>query len=136
MVAVTETDLPVDAGTTLPLPGGPGRTGAAATLHVDAGRQRGNGHAVRTMMLVGQEPDERVLARAAEADDCDVIVVAPMSTAYSRIKQLAPTVVVVAMAVDDVEACQLMSMLKLDPDTSHIPVLTCLLDPVPAPSDI
>jgi len=87
------------------------------------------------MMLVGHEPDERVLATAAEAGGCDVIVVAATSTAYSRIKQLAPTVVVVAMSVDDVEACQLMSMLKLDPDTSQIPVFTCLLEAVPTHSD-
>ena len=135
MVAVTDAYLPFDAVTALPLPGGQGRTEAAAMMHVEAVPQRAHAHAVRTMMLVGREPDEQVLATVTDAGGYDVIVVAPTSTAYSRIKLLRPSMVVVAMAVDDVEACQLMSMLKLDSDTSHIPVVPYLLEPLPAHSN-
>jgi len=91
---------------------------------------------VRTLMVVGREPDERVLDTVTETGGYDVILVEATATAYSRIKRLAPSVVVLTMAVDDVEACQLMSMLKLDRDTSQIPVFTCLLEPVAAHPDV
>jgi len=91
---------------------------------------------VRTLMVVGREPDERVLETVTETGGYDVILVEPTASAYSRIKRLAPSVVVLTMAVDDLEACQLMSMLKLDRATSQIPVFTCLLEPVPAHSDV
>ena len=91
---------------------------------------------VRTLMVVGREPDERVLETVTETGGYDVILVEPTATAYSRIKRLAPSVVVLTMAPDDLEACQLMSMLKLDRATSQIPVFTCLLEPAPANSDV
>jgi len=91
---------------------------------------------IRTLMIVGREPGGRVLETATEAGGYDVILVEPTATAYSRIKRLAPSVVVLMMTVDDVEACQLMTMLKLDRDTAQIPVFPCLLEPAPAQSDV
>jgi len=43
---------------------------------------------------------------------------------YSRIKELTPDVVVVLLGDDPVPACQLLTMLSGDPDTSRIPVVT------------
>jgi len=85
----------------------------------------------RSLMLVGHQPDDRVLDTIVEAGGYDVILIEPTATAYSRIKRAAPGLVVLCMADDDVEACQVMSMLKLDSDTSAIPVLTCLREAVP-----
>jgi hypothetical protein len=86
----------------------------------------------RSLMLVGHKPDDRVLDTIVEAGAYDVILIEPTATAYSRIKRAVPSLVVLCMADDDIEACQVMSMLKLDSDTSAIPVLTCLLEGAPA----
>ena len=43
---------------------------------------------------------------------------------YSRIKQVTPDVVIVLSEIDDVAACQLLSMLKIDGELSRIPVVT------------
>ena len=100
-------------------------------MHADALSTRSNAsRAIRTLMVVGTEPDERVLETATDTGGYDVILVEATATAYSRIKRLTPSAVVLTMAMDDVEACQLMSMLKLDRDTSKIPVFTCLLKPI------
>jgi PleD family two-component response regulator len=113
-------------------------TGSEATtmMHADTVPQRARRQAVRTMMIVGREPDERAVETVTEAGGYDIIAVERTSTAYSRIKRFMPTVVVLMMGFDDLEACQLMAMLKLDRDTSHIPVLTCLLLPPQPPPHV
>jgi response regulator RpfG family c-di-GMP phosphodiesterase len=109
----------------------------APTMHADALSKRPNtSRTIRTVMIVGTEPDERILETATDAGGYDVILVEPTATAYSRIKRLSPSAVVLTMTMDDLEACQLMSMLKLDRDTSNIPVFTCLLKPIADPSPL
>jgi hypothetical protein len=44
----------------------------------------------------------------------DAIVVESIARAYSRIRELQPDVVVLFMDVDDVNACQLLSILHMD----------------------
>jgi DNA-binding response OmpR family regulator len=56
-------------------------------------------------------------------NDYDVIVVESIARAYSRIRQVRPTAVVVFMNIDDVDACQLLSMLYLDRELRGISVL-------------
>ena len=51
--------------------------------------------------------------------------------AYSRIKREQPSLVVLFMRIDDPADFQALSMLKLDPATSDIPVLTYV-----APCDV
>jgi PleD family two-component response regulator len=92
--------------------------------------------ALRTMMIVGRQPDERVLDTVADAAGYDVIVVEPPATAYSRIKRETPSLVILCLDFGDLEGFRVMSMLKLDRETSQIPVLTCLLEPMPAHSDV
>lgn len=53
-----------------------------------------------------------------------VVFVDSIARGYSRVKQVAPDLVVVLAGTDDVPACQLLSMLKMDSDTSGIPVFT------------
>jgi hypothetical protein len=45
---------------------------------------------------------------------------------YSRIKQIVPDSIVVFVGIDDVPACQLLAMLKLDRETCTIPLLACM----------
>ena len=92
--------------------------------------------APRTLMVIGRETDDRVLEAVADVGGYDVIVVETPTTAYSRVKRVAPSLVVLCMTGEDVEACQVMSMLQLDRETAEIPVVTCLLEPMPAHSDV
>ena len=57
--------------------------------------------------------------------DSDVIFVESIAHGYSRIKQVTPDLVVVFLEIDDLAACQLLSMLKMDHDLSGIPVVAC-----------
>jgi 5,10-methylene-tetrahydrofolate dehydrogenase/methenyl tetrahydrofolate cyclohydrolase len=60
----------------------------------------------------------------AQATNRDIVFVESIARGYSRIKQLTPDLVVVLVGIDDAPACQLLSMLKMDCDTSGIPVVT------------
>ena len=58
-------------------------------------------------------------------NDYDVIVVESIERAYSRIRQVQPTAVVVFMNIDDVDACQLLSMLHIDHELRGVSVVSC-----------
>ena len=62
-------------------------------------------------------------------NDYDVIVVESIERAYSRIRQVQPAAVVVFMNIDDVEACQLLSMLHIDQELRGINVVSCTTSP-------
>jgi hypothetical protein len=80
----------------------------------------------RTVVAVGGGPDraEFIDALMLDANDSGVIFVEPVAQGYSRVKQLAPSLVVVLTEIDDPGACQLLSMLSADGATSSIPVVT------------
>lgn len=48
--------------------------------------------------------------------------------AYSQIKKARPNLVVLCGGIEQLEASQLLTMLKLDPDTRGIPLLTYVPD--------
>lgn len=54
----------------------------------------------------------------------DVVLVESAANAYSHIKRVQPDLVILCVRFDDVDACHVLSMLKLDGDTRNIPVLT------------
>jgi PleD family two-component response regulator len=54
----------------------------------------------------------------------DVVFVESSEHAYSQIKRLQPNLVILCARIDDFEGFQVLSMLKLDEETSAIPVLT------------
>ncbi len=54
----------------------------------------------------------------------NVVLIEPCATAYSRIKSVQPHLVVLCTRIEDTEAFDLLTMLKLDPETAAIPVLT------------
>lgn len=63
---------------------------------------------------------ERVLA----AGHYDVVFVESMAHAYAQIRRVQPDLVILCLRLADRDGFQLLSMLKLDPDTRKIPVLT------------
>jgi DNA-binding NarL/FixJ family response regulator len=64
-----------------------------------------------------------------EDNDYDVIVVESIERAYSRIRQVQPNAVVVFMDIDDVDACQLLSMLHIDHELRGVSVVSCTTSP-------
>ncbi|HEV3141620.1 MAG TPA: hypothetical protein VGY57_13945 [Vicinamibacterales bacterium] len=59
-----------------------------------------------------------------DAGHYDVVFVESTEHAYSQIKRVLPNLVILCVRVDDHEALQVLSMLKLDEETRGIPVLT------------
>jgi DNA-binding response OmpR family regulator len=78
---------------------------------------------VRTIALVGRYAHQRMHELVASAD-YDVLMVESTTHAYSKIKRARPDLVIVCLFGDDSDACRVLSMLALDSDTAHIPVLT------------
>jgi CheY-like chemotaxis protein len=62
-------------------------------------------------------------------NDCNVIVVESIERAYAKITQAQPDVVVLFMNIDDVDACQLLSMLHSDRGLRGMRVVTCATGP-------
>ena len=65
--------------------------------------------------------EELVDALLADASCYDVIFVESIARGYSRIKELAPDLIVLLLDFDDVPGWQLLSMLKADADVADIP---------------
>ena len=64
-----------------------------------------------------------------DVNDCTVIVVESVARAYTKIRQEQPHVVVLLTNIDDVDACQLLSMLHMDRSLRGISVVTCATGP-------
>ena len=47
--------------------------------------------------------------------------------AYSQIRQIAPDLIILCTGIEDPRALQLLTMLKLDPQTRRLPVLVWVL---------
>ncbi len=82
---------------------------------------------LRTVVLVsGRAPQIQSLDDLLFATgDYDVIFVESIAQSYSCIKRVVPDLVLISAEVDDVAACQLLSMLRVDRRSSGIPVFTC-----------
>jgi CheY-like chemotaxis protein len=63
-----------------------------------------------------------------EAGRYDIVFVESSAHAYSRIKLVHPSLVVLCVSVDDLDGFRVLSMLKLDNETRHIPILTYSTD--------
>ena len=86
-------------------------------------------HPLRTVAVVSSHPHEHVLETVTGAVDHDVVFVESSAHAYSTIKRVTPDLVIVCLSDDDMEGCQLLSLLMLDSDTARIPVATYLTAP-------
>jgi hypothetical protein len=83
-----------------------------------------------TVVLVSDQPFTALASGLlADAGDYDVIAVESLAHAYSRIKRLTPDLVVAFFSIEDVAACQLLTMLTMDETLAHIPVMTCAMRP-------
>lgn len=65
-----------------------------------------------------------MLESILDAGRYDMVFVESSEHAYSRIRQIKPNLVILCARIEQLQAFQLLTMLKLDPDTRRVPVLT------------
>lgn len=97
----------------------------ASAAHV---RHRGVTDARTVVIVNGGNQMSELLETAVDAGRYDVVFVESVSHAYSQIKKVQPDLVIISIRMDDADGVRVLSMLKLDPDTCRIPVLTHAAD--------
>jgi CheY-like chemotaxis protein len=65
-----------------------------------------------------------MLETVLDAGRYDMVFVESSDRAYSQIKRVVPQLVILCTRIDELAGFQLLTMLKLDPDTRQVPVLT------------
>jgi PleD family two-component response regulator len=65
-----------------------------------------------------------MLESVLDAGRYDMVFVESADRAYSQVKKVIPNLVILCTRLDQLEGFQLLTMLKLDPETRTIPVLT------------
>jgi PleD family two-component response regulator len=65
-----------------------------------------------------------MLESVLDAGRYDMVFVEPGDRAYSQIRRVIPDLVILCTRIEELDGFQLLTMLKLDPMTSEIPVLT------------
>jgi CheY-like chemotaxis protein len=84
---------------------------------------------VRTIMIVnGGDAAIHLLDAVLDAGRYDVVFVESTGHAYSQIKRLKPSLVVLCTDFERLDGFHVLSMLKLDEETRYIPVMTCTAD--------
>jgi CheY-like chemotaxis protein len=91
------------------------KTAAAARAAVSA---------QKVMIVNGSAEVFDILDTALDAGHYDVVFVESSDHAYSHIKRVQPHLIILCIRADDLAACHVLSMLKLDEETRSIPVLT------------
>lgn len=81
------------------------------------------------VVVVNGNPDLLdMLETVLDAGRYDMTFAEASGHAYSSIRQVQPDLVILCMDLDEASGFQLLSMLKLDPDTRLIPVVTYASD--------
>src|SRR5215510_9191340 len=65
-----------------------------------------------------------MLESVLDAGRYDMVFVEPGDRAYSQIRKVLPNLVILCTRIEELDGFQLLTMLKLDPTTSDITVLT------------
>jgi CheY-like chemotaxis protein len=65
-----------------------------------------------------------MLESVLDAGRYDMVFVEPGERAYSQIKKVLPNLVILCTRIERLDGFQILTMLKLDPETCDIPVLT------------
>ena len=78
----------------------------------------------KVVVVDGNAEVLNMLEAVLDAGRYDMVFVESSNNAYTQIKKVIPNLVIVCARLEHLGAFQLLTMLKLDPDTSDIPVLT------------
>jgi CheY-like chemotaxis protein len=65
-----------------------------------------------------------MLESVLDAGRYDMVFVEPGDRAYSQIRKVLPNLVILCTRIERLDGFQILTMLKLDPETCDIPVLT------------
>src|SRR5262245_45377747 len=84
-------------------------------------------HSQQVVVVSKQSQLNGLLETVLDAGQYDVVFVESTEHAYSHIKRLSPHLIIVCLDIDDLDGFQVLSMLKLDDETKHIPVVTCTM---------
>ena len=80
--------------------------------------------AQKVVIVNGSSQILELLETVLDAGRYDVVFVESSRHAYSQIKRVQPNLVILCVQVDDPSGFQVLSMLKLDPETRDVPILT------------
>ena len=80
--------------------------------------------AQKVVIVNGSAEILELLESVLDAGHYYVVFVESSAHAYSQIKRVQPNLVILCVRIDDLDGFQVLSMLKLDPETRDIPVLT------------
>jgi CheY-like chemotaxis protein len=78
----------------------------------------------KVVIVNGSTQMLELLETVLDAGHYDVVFVESSDHAYSQIKRVQPNLVILCVRVEEMDGLHVLSMLKLDGDTKHIPVLT------------
>jgi PleD family two-component response regulator len=90
-----------------------------------AGKTARAASAVQKVVVVnGNTEVLGMLETVLDAGRYDMVFVESGDRAYSQIKKVLPNLVILCTRIEELDGFHLLTMLKLDPDTRDIPVLT------------
>src|SRR3954466_1703540 len=78
----------------------------------------------KVVIINGSAEVLELLETMLDAGHYDVIFVESSEHAYSQIKRVKPDLVILCVRMEDGDGVQVLSMLKLDPETRAVPVVT------------
>ncbi len=78
----------------------------------------------KVLIVNGNSDVLEMLEPVLDAGNYDVVFVEASAHAYSQIKRVQPDLVILCIRMDDAAGLSVLSMLKLDPDTRDVPVVT------------
>ncbi|MBI4478162.1 MAG: response regulator [Acidobacteria bacterium] len=78
----------------------------------------------KVVIVNGTSEVLELLESVLEPGHYDVVFLEQSASAYSQIRRVKPNLVILCVRIEDFEGFQVLSMLKLDAETSEIPVLT------------
>ena len=78
----------------------------------------------KVVVVNGNTEVLEMLESVLDAGRYDMVFVEPGDRAYSQIRKVLPNLVTLCTRIEELDGFQLLTMLKLDPDTTDIPVLT------------
>lgn len=88
--------------------------------------------AQRVVLVNGDPGVLRLLDTVLAAGHYDMVFVPPDGRAYEQIRSIQPDLVILRAALNEASDLQVLTMLKLDPVTRHIPVMTIAAEDEPS----
>ena len=90
----------------------------------------------QTLVVVGHDLDSAIVDSVLRVVDFPIVLFEEPGRAYSRIKEVRPQFILLCLTGDDLDGCQLLSILSLDAETRRIPISTIVVDATPSAAAI